>query len=320
MTGVSPSRGPVGGKLSAVTPAEGPIVAAGAAVLRRRSRRVQVLLVHGAKYGDWTLPKGKLDPGETAGEAAVREVEEETGVRVRLGPPLPSQVYGFADRGGVARAKVVHYWVGRAMGNDDVAAYRPNAEISEVRWVAVDRAPDRLTHPRDVAVLQAALAHEHPTSALLVVRHAVALDRAGWKRDDRRRPLSAAGEAQAQRLVPGLRSYGVGRLVSSSSLRATGTLAPYAEAAGLEITTTDRLTEEDATPMGVAAAVVDALASPEPVALATHRKVLPDVWRALGLANDRLDKGGTVVLHHVEGRVAAIERHPATAPDQPTGT
>ena len=294
-----------------MTPAEGPIVAAGAAVLRRHAGRTQVLLVHGAKYGDWTLPKGKLDPGESAGEAAVREVEEETGLVIRLGPPLPSQVYGFVDRGGDLRAKVVHYWVGRAVGSDDISTYSPNAEITEVRWMPVDRAPARLTHERDAAVLRAALAHERPTSALLVVRHAVALDRGSWRRDDRKRPLSPTGEEQARRLVPTLRSYGVGRVLSSSSRRARATVEPYAEAARVPVETTDRLAEEDATRQAVAAVVADGLASREPVALATHRKVLPDVWRALGLAQDRLDKGGTVVLHHVEGRVAAVERVPA---------
>jgi 8-oxo-dGTP diphosphatase len=295
-----------------VTPAEGPIIAAGAAVLRGRSGRTQVLLVHGAKYGDWTLPKGKLDPGETPGEAAVREVEEETGVRVRLGPPLPAQAYGFLDRSGEARSKLVHYWVGRAVGSDDVSAYRPNSEITDVRWVPVDRAADRLTHARDAAVVQAALSHERATSALLVVRHAVALDRAGWKRDDRKRPLNKVGEAQAARLVPTLRSYGVERVVSSTSRRATSTVAPYAEAHGVLLETTDRLSEEDGTRQGVAAVVADGLATGGAVALTTHRKVLPLVWDALGLAQDRLDKGGAVVLHHVEGRVAAVERLPAT--------
>ncbi len=294
-----------------MTPAEGPIVAAGAAVLRRRAGRTQVLLVHGAKYGDWTLPKGKLDAAETSGEAAVREVEEETGVRVRLGPPLPSQTYGFVDRGGDPRAKVVHYWVGRAVGSDDVSAYSSNNEIAEVRWVPVDRAPEQLTHARDAAVLRAALAHERPTSALLVVRHGVALDRDKWKRDDRKRPLNDVGAAQARRLVPTLRSYGVGRLVSSTSRRAWDTVAPYADATGLTLDTTDRLSEEDATRQEVAAVVADGLATPAPVALVTHNKVLPHVWRALGLAQDRLDKGGAVVLHHIEGRVAAVERLPA---------
>ena len=300
-----------GVRLSAVTPAEGPIVAAGAAVLRRHRGKTQVLLVHGAKYGDWTLPKGKLDPGETAGEAAVREVEEETGVRVRLGPSLPPQVYGFVDRGGEARSKVVHYWVGRAVGSDDVSAYASNAEITAVVWAPVDRAAQRLTHARDAEVVNAALAHERPTSALLVIRHAVALERSAWKRDDRKRPLTAVGAAQADRLVPTLRAYGVRRVVSSTSRRASATVAPYAEADGLTLETTDHLCEEDATRAGVAGVVADALTTDTPVALATHRKVLPHLWEALGLAQDRLAKGAAVVLHHANGRVAAVERLPA---------
>lgn len=295
-----------------MTVAAGPIIAAGAAVLRTHRGRTHVLLVHGAKYGDWTLPKGKLDPGETAGETAIREVEEETGLRVRLGPPLPSQVYGFVDRGGDTRAKVVHYWVGRAIDSDDVAAFTPNAEITDVRWLPVDKATDRLTHRRDAAVLHAALAHERTTSALLVVRHAVALERAGWKGSDRKRPLDERGDAQARRLVPTLRSYGVDRLVSSTSRRATDTVAPYAEAAGVPLETTDRLSEEDATRAGVARVVREGLATAAPIALATHNKVLPLVWEALGLAQDRLEKGGAVVLHHLDGRIAAVERLPAT--------
>jgi 8-oxo-(d)GTP phosphatase len=205
----------------------------------------------------------------------------------------------------------VHYWVARAVGSDDVSAYTSKGEITEVRWVPVDRAARQLTHARDEAVLRAALAHERATSTLLVVRHAVALDRDKWKRDDRKRPLSDVGTAQARRLVPTLHSYGVGRLVSSTSRRAQDTVAPYADATGLTLDTTDRLSEEDATRQDVAAVLADGLATTAPVAVVTHRKVLPHVWRSLGLAQDRLDKGGTLVLHHVEGRVAAVERLPA---------
>ena len=85
------------------------IEAAGAVVFRRpKGGRREVLLVHRPKYDDWAFPKGKLDRGEHATTAAVREVEEETGLLIRLGRPLRSQRYRVG-RGW----KLVHYWVGR---------------------------------------------------------------------------------------------------------------------------------------------------------------------------------------------------------------
>ena len=105
------------------------VVSAGAVVLGRGGT---VLLVHRPKYDDWSFPKGKLDRGEHATAAAVREVEEETGLRVRLGVPLPTST----TRSGPG-TKQVHYWVGRAVGDGDVSGYEPNARST--RWLVPDR-------------------------------------------------------------------------------------------------------------------------------------------------------------------------------------
>jgi 8-oxo-dGTP diphosphatase len=106
---------------------------------------VRVLVVHRPKYDDWTLPKGKLDPGETHAEAAVREVLEETGLRCRLGAELATTSYH--DRFG--RPKRVRYWDMQVEGGDFV----PNREVDEVRWVDLDAAAALLSYPRDQAVL-----------------------------------------------------------------------------------------------------------------------------------------------------------------------
>jgi 8-oxo-dGTP diphosphatase len=109
----------------------------------------KVLLVHRPRYDDWTLPKGKLDPGEAFEDAALREVEEETGQRCSLGHELPSTRY---DVGG--RPKLVRYW---RMTPDGDAAFEPNDETDEVRWVTPEEAYALLTHDRDRDVVRAAI-------------------------------------------------------------------------------------------------------------------------------------------------------------------
>jgi 8-oxo-(d)GTP phosphatase len=285
------------------------VVAAGAVTLRRRGGTTEVLLVHRPKYDDWSFPKGKLDPGEDERTAAVREVAEETGLEVRLGPPLTSQVYLVGDNG--VRAKVVHYWVAWCVVDDDVSDYRPNAEIDDVRWVGLDRAGAMLDYERDAALLTEAAPYLRRTLPLIVLRHGDALPRRQWDGDDRRRPLTLNGQRQARALVPTLKAYGVSLVVSSSSDRCWRTVAPYTEAAGLDIELTDVLSEQDATPLAVIDEVEDLLDRQRPTVVCGHRPILPMMHEALGLEPTPLDPGAAVVLHHRSGRTVAIERVPA---------
>lgn len=124
------------------------VQAAGGVVWRRSpAGELEVLLVHRPGYDDWTVPKGKLDPDEGHAEAAVREVEEETGLRCTLGPELPSTTYH--DRRG--RPKLVRYWAMAPVGG----TFRPTAEVDEVRWLGLDAARALLSYDRDVPVLDA---------------------------------------------------------------------------------------------------------------------------------------------------------------------
>jgi 8-oxo-dGTP diphosphatase len=107
--------------------------------------RDRVLLVHRPKYGDWTLPKGKLDPGEAFEDAALREVEEETGLRCELGEELGSTTYH--DRHG--RPKLVRYWEMTPVGGE----FEPNDEVDEVRWATPEEARELLTYERDREVV-----------------------------------------------------------------------------------------------------------------------------------------------------------------------
>jgi 8-oxo-dGTP pyrophosphatase MutT (NUDIX family) len=106
---------------------------------------LEVILVHRPRYDDWSLPKGKVDPGETDEEAAVREVTEEARVVARLGPELESVHY--TDRFG--RPKVARYWAmtvvaGEAEGDN---------EVDCAGWFDLGQARAKLSYPRDHAVL-----------------------------------------------------------------------------------------------------------------------------------------------------------------------
>jgi 8-oxo-dGTP diphosphatase len=124
------------------------VQAAGGVVWRRArgTRALEVLLIHRPAYDDWSWPKGKPDRDETPEQTARREVEEETGVRCRLGPELASSRY--VD--GKGRDKVVRYW---AMTAEEEHPRPPDDEVDEVRWVAADEADRMLSYDRDRTVL-----------------------------------------------------------------------------------------------------------------------------------------------------------------------
>ncbi len=282
-------------------PAAKDVLAAGVVVFRPGRR---VLLVHRPKYDDWSFPKGKLDRGEHAAAAAVREVAEETGLHVRLCLPLTDQHYLVGTH-----PKTVSYWTGRVVGDPDVSHYRANAEIDGVRWVPADEATDLLTYPHDRETLVEALRHRRRTRAVVLLRHGRARSRQAWRRDDSERPLLRVGEQQAERLVPLLAAYGVTRVVASTSLRCVQTVEPYVRTTGWELETQRRLSEEGASAKGVARVVDDVLDDDRCTVLCTHRPVLPDVVDALGLHDPELEAGELLVVHVRKGRVAGTERH-----------
>jgi 8-oxo-dGTP pyrophosphatase MutT (NUDIX family) len=121
--------------------------AAGGLVYRGDGDALEVLLVHRPRYDDWSLPKGKLHDGEDDEAAALREVEEETGLRCELGPELPSSAY--RDQKG--RPKVVRYWAMRPRGG----VFRPHEEVDDVRWLRLPAAEKALSHDRDREILRA---------------------------------------------------------------------------------------------------------------------------------------------------------------------
>ena len=126
----------------------GEVRAAGGVVYRLAGEQVEVSVVHRRKYGDWSLPKGKLDEGESFEEAALREVEEETGLVCRLVRDCGEVSYPDSD----GRRKVVRYWLMEPLGGE----LRPGAEVDQVRWLSVAEAMRVLSYEEDRTILRRA--------------------------------------------------------------------------------------------------------------------------------------------------------------------
>jgi 8-oxo-dGTP diphosphatase len=124
---------------------EGWVKAAGGVIVRLGEAGHEVCVVHRPRYGDWSLPKGKLDAGESFEDAALREVEEETGLRCRLGHELESTRY--VD--GKGRPKIVRYWMMEPAGGE----FEPNDEVDELCWMPLPEAVERLSYEHDRELL-----------------------------------------------------------------------------------------------------------------------------------------------------------------------
>ena len=214
--------------------------AAGVVLLRDQESVPEVLIVHRPHRSDWSLPKGKVDPGESVPETAVRECAEETGLIVALRAPLPQQSYIA-----LGRPKTVDYWVGVIRDDEGFA---PDEEIDEIRWVAVDRAASILTYAHDRELVAEALTMPD-TSPLVILRHAKALKRSDYDGSiDAHRPLSGKGRSQAKTLVPLLEAYGITAVHTSDSTRCTQTVKHFAKTLGHEPELEKRITRAPSGP------------------------------------------------------------------------
>lgn len=211
------------------------IRAAGGLLWRPVRGGVEVCLVHRPRYADWSLPKGRLGPGEHPLHAALREVAEETGARAVPQARLPRVRYRSQGR-----PKVVDYWSMRAVAAGGLPA---DDEVDEVRWLAVDQAVRLVSYPRDAAVVRAFAALPPVTATVMLVRPAHAVGRSSWAGSQGGRPLSVAGWAQARRLAPLVAVVAPVRLLAASARRCVQTLSPVADLLDLPVEVTEELDE-----------------------------------------------------------------------------
>lgn len=268
------------------------VFAAGAICWRLVDGQVRVLVIHRTKYGDVTLPKGKVDPGETLPQTAVREIKEETGITVSLGVPVGIAHYTL----GSGRDKFVHYWAAKVTeGAVRQSTFVPNGEVAAQEWVSIDRARRYLSYPQDVEVLEhfESLVDEGITDtfALIVLRHAKATARGDWSGSDASRPLTDKGVRQAASIVPSLAAWSPRKIITSSAVRCVTTVAPLAAETGIEPKRTDAISQ-DAWEDGesdVRSVIGKRIRKRKTSVICSHGPVIPDILREIALATGTLD-------------------------------
>jgi 8-oxo-(d)GTP phosphatase len=270
---------------------------------------LEIALVHRPKYDDWSLPKGKLNNGEHPVVGAIREVWEETGFTGLPGVPLPSVRY-LKD----GLPKRVRFWAMRPVAGEFV----PNNEVDQLIWLPPREARVHLSPQRDRDVAVNLDPERLSTRPFLLVRHGSAGERSTWQGDDRERPLDAAGEVQAEALVPLLAAYHVNRVLSADVMRCLQTVGRYAEHAHLSVESEPLLSESAylERPELSVDRMLEILSSGLSTVACSQGKTIPglvtSVCAALGYEEPTTSvrKGGLVLLHVQDGalpRIGAVE-------------
>ncbi|MVZ99128.1 NUDIX domain-containing protein [Actinomadura sp. LD22] len=285
-----------------------PIRAAGALLWRDGPDGPEFAVAHRPRYDDWSFPKGKLDRGEHVLRAAVREIEEETGLVPRLGRRLPTAKYRHGDR-----PKQVEYWAARPVAE---AAFMPNEEVDELAWLPAREARARLSYRHDADLLRAFLHGPSRTWPLMIVRHGAAGDKHAWREPDELRPLDARGRAEAAALAALLHAYGPARILSSATARCLETVLPYARRTRAEVVTDAAFTVGETGPDRARDRLLELLADGVPTVVCTHgenvAELVAGLCRELGEKapdDPSLRKGEFWVASIGEGALASLERH-----------
>jgi 8-oxo-dGTP diphosphatase len=260
------------------------IYAAGVICWREQKGELEVLLVHREKYKDWSFPKGKQDPGEMLPETAVREMEEETGVRLKLGRKLSVMKYQVPS----GEDKEVHYWASKLKPKAwKEAKFKPNDEIAKLDWVTADKAKKSLSYEHDKDLLgelvQLWKNQELETRALILLRHAKATPRSDWSGEEAKRPLLPEGKKQSKRLVRLLGAYSPKRLVTSPWARCHQTVEPYAKSCKRTLISRSQLTElsNALSPRKTIHAVEALFDETKSALICSHRPALPTITETL---------------------------------------
>lgn len=259
------------------------VQAAGAVVWKMVDGKARILLVHRTQHKDVSLPKGKVDPGETLPHTAVREIAEETGFNVVLGAPLGAVEYTLPN----GREKIVHYWSAEVdAGAAERHSYEANGEILALEWVPLAKASKKLTYEHDADVVERFAAQVDAgrarTFALIVLRHGKAMPHERWDGPDHTRPLLHQGIEQSASVAGGVAAFGPQVLVSSPAARCVATIAPASTLTGVDVKQSRSISQDAYSSDGarVTAQVAKRLERRRTTVLCSHGPVIPQIIAA----------------------------------------
>jgi 8-oxo-dGTP diphosphatase len=285
------------------------IRAAGALLWREvDSRNLEIALIHRPRYDDWSLPKGKIEGGETALQCAYREVFEETGIKASLTRQLGTVEYEESGE-----LKRVIFW--SAHCSLDTGTFVVNEEVDELVWFTPEDALVKATHDSDRQIIDSFQAQEPRTDTLIILRHTKALERGDWDEADSERTLDEVGFDQAQLLIKHLEPFAIDEVYTSNFTRCVQTVTPISHSRGLNITQVPSLNEETfETDPQRAVAFANALKQDEKnILICSHNPVIPTMLR--GILNTKLknkdliklEPGDAWIVHRVRGEIVGLD-------------
>jgi 8-oxo-dGTP diphosphatase len=283
------------------------IRAAGALLWRESSElKIEIALIHRPRYDDWSLPKGKIEEGESSLRCAFREVIEETGITPQFGRELGSVEY--KEPAGLKRVK---YWAAKALTDE----FLPNEEVDEIKWLNTEDALSVATHESDRSIIENFLTQDPRTDTLIIVRHTKALERGDWDDDDSKRTLDERGVVQSEQLIQHLEPFGIDEIYSSDYIRCIQTVTPLAQSRGLKITEIPNLNEENfELDPERAISFANAVKQDEKnILICSHNPVIPTMLR--GILNTKLknkdliklEPGDAWIVHRVRGEIVGLD-------------
>lgn len=286
------------------------VIAAGAVVWRKNSKGVtEIAIIHRPKYDDYSLPKGKAEPGESLISTAYREVFEETNLTTQFGPFLGSVEY-FSPLG----LKQVSYWAAKSIGEENL--FIPNDEVDKLYWIVISKAVDKLTSETDKEILGRFVNSFYDTQPLILLRHAKALARSEWPGDDDDRPLDALGQIQASKLVSIYQIFNLMQIHTSDAIRCYDTVIPLSKSLGIKLEVTGKLSESSFKKDKERAFdyLKEVIKSNKSALLCSHNPILPKLLAKVSKKNEltpddeKLQPADAWILHRVGKEVLQIDR------------
>ena len=284
------------------------IQAAGAVLWRQvNSGELEVAIVHRPRYDDWSLPKGKVEAGESHISASYREIQEETGYESNFGPEIGTVVYKLEGA-----PKEVRFWSARAT---EMTGTPDEAEVDQVEWLTPKKAKNKLTNKDDRTIVDYFLEFGADSFPIILLRHANALKRTDWDGDDGDRPLEHRGQLQAKRLLPIYLPYGDLEIHTSDALRCIETVDVMARSLkktpifSADLSEYGYAKDHDA-PLDY---VQDLMDRGVPAIVCSHNPIIPKVVKKLVgkkyfKSMDReLEPAQAIVLHCRAGEVIACD-------------